>query len=97
MYCISRYLYQRYSKNLFFFFFFFLGGGAASIAQLVEVAHSAVLGGVVKVVSPIPTVRHKNIFQHQPAKLLSLLLCGYIYIYMKNRGFIRVGRKILRN
>ena len=38
-----------------------------SIAQLVEVADSAVLGGVVEVMSSIPTVGHKNIFQHLPA------------------------------
>ena len=38
-----------------------------SIAQLVEVADSAVLGGVVDVVSSIPTVGYKNIFQHLPA------------------------------
>ena len=41
--------------------------GAVSIAQLVEVADSAVLGGVVEVVNSIPTVGHKNIFQHFPA------------------------------
>ena len=33
-----------------------------SIAQLVEVANSAVLGGVVKVVRSIRTMSHKNIF-----------------------------------
>ena len=38
-YCISRYLYQRFSNNLFGF-----------IAQLVEVTNSAVLGGVAEVV-----------------------------------------------
>ena len=37
-----------------------------SIAQLVEVTDSAVLGGVVEVVSLNPTVGHKNIFQHLP-------------------------------
>ena len=35
--------------------------GVVSIAQLVEVADSAVLGGVVEVVMEIPTVGH-NIF-----------------------------------
>ena len=34
------------------------------MAQLVEVTDSAVLGGVVEVVSSNPTVGHKNIFQH---------------------------------
>ena len=53
VYCISRYLYQCYSNNLF---------GVVSIEHLVEVADSAVLGGVVEVVSSIPTVGHKNIF-----------------------------------
>ena len=41
--------------------------GVVSIAQLVEVADSAVLGGVAEVVSSIPTMGHKNIFQHLPA------------------------------
>ena len=41
------------------------GGGVVSIAQLVEVKVSAVLGGVAEVVSS--TVVHKNIFQHLPA------------------------------
>ena len=50
VYCISRYLYQRYSNNLF---------GVVSIAQLVEVTDSAVLGVVAEVVSPNPTVGHK--------------------------------------
>ena len=51
--CISRYLYQCYSNNLF---------GDVSIAQLVEVKDSAVLGGVVEVVSSNPTVGHKIFF-----------------------------------
>ena len=38
-----------------------------SIAQLVEVADSAVLGGVAEVVSSIPTEGHKNIFHNLPA------------------------------
>ena len=46
---ISRYLYQRYSNNL---------NGVVSIAQLVEVADSAVLGGVAEVVSSNPTAGH---------------------------------------
>ena len=54
MYCISRYLYQCFSNNLFFFFFFG-GGGVVSAAQLVEVTDSAVLGDVVEVVSSNPT------------------------------------------
>ena len=62
VYCISQYLYQRYSNNFFFFF----GGGGVSIAQLVEVMDNAVLGGVAEVVSSNPTVGHKNIFQHLP-------------------------------
>ena len=52
-------------------FFFFGGGGGGgggvSMAQLVEVADSAVLGGVLEVVSSIPMVGLKNIFQHLPA------------------------------
>ena len=43
--CINRYLYQRYSNNLL---------GVVSIAQLVEVTDSAVLGGVAEVVSSNP-------------------------------------------
>ena len=42
VYCISRYLYQCYSNNLF---------RVVSIAQLVEVTDSAALGDVVEVVS----------------------------------------------
>ena len=41
--------------------------GVVSIAQLLEVTDSAVLGGVVGVVSSIPTVGHKiffSIFRH---------------------------------
>ena len=58
VHCISQHLYQGYSNNLF--------GGVVSIAQLVEVTDSAVLGGVVEVVSSNPTVGNKNIFQHLP-------------------------------
>ena len=58
MYCISRYLYQRYSNNFY---------GVVSIAQLVEVTDSAVLDCVAEVVSSNPTVGNKNIFQHFPA------------------------------
>ena len=43
VHCISQYLYQRYSNNLFFCGG---GGGGGSIAQLVEVTDSAVQGGV---------------------------------------------------
>ena len=53
VYCINRYLYQCYSNNLF---------GVVSIAQLVKVTDSAVLGGVVEVVSSIPAVGHKISF-----------------------------------
>ena len=53
VYCISRYLYQCYSNNLF---------GVVSIAQLVGVTDSAVLGGVVGVVSSILVVGHKIFF-----------------------------------
>ena len=41
--------------------------GVVSIAQLVEVTESALLGGVVEVVSSIPMVGHKiffSIFRH---------------------------------
>ena len=41
--------------------------GVVSIAQLVEVTDSAVLGGVVELESSNPTVGHENIFQHFPA------------------------------
>ena len=42
--------------------------GIVSIAQLVEVTDSAMLGGVVEVVSSIPAVGHKiffSIFRHK--------------------------------
>ena len=42
--------------------------GVVSIAQLVEVADSAVLGDVAKVVSSIPMVGHKNIFSSPELK-----------------------------
>ena len=67
VYCISQYLYQRYSNNLF---------GVVSIAQLVEVTDSAVLGSVAEVVSSNPTVGHKNIFQH----LLALNLYQFLFL-----------------
>ena len=50
VYCISRYLYQCYLKILFW---------VVLIAQSVEVTDSALLGGVVEVVSSIPAVGHK--------------------------------------
>ena len=53
VYCISRYLYQCHSNNLF---------GVGSIAQLVEVTDSAVLGGVAEVVSLIAVMGHKIFF-----------------------------------
>ena len=58
VYCISRYLYQRYSNNLYW---------GVLIAQLVEVTDSAVLGGVAEVASSILAVGQKiffNIFRH---------------------------------
>ena len=58
MYCISQYLYQRYSNNLF---------GVVSIAQSVEVTDSAVLGGVAEVMSSNPSWAIKiffSIFRH---------------------------------
>ena len=58
VYCISRYLYQCYLNNLLW---------GCLIAQLVEVADSAELGGVIEVISWIPTVGHKNIFHHLSA------------------------------
>ena len=58
VYCISQYLYQRYSNNFF--------GGVVSIAQSVEVTDNAVLGGVAEVVSSNPSWAIKNIFQHFP-------------------------------
>ena len=54
MYCISQYLYQRYSN-------IFLGGGI-SIAHLVEVKESAVLGGVAEVENSNLRVGHKMFF-----------------------------------
>ena len=53
--------------------------GVVSIAQLVEVADSAVLGGVVEVVSSIPTVGHKNIFSAFTGIVDLLFLSIYIY------------------
>ena len=41
-----------------------------SIAQLVEVTDSAVLGGVAEVEISNSTVGHKNIFQHLPAYVI---------------------------
>ena len=77
VYCISQYLYQRYTKKAFL--------GVISIAQLVEVTDSAVLGGVAEVVSSNPTVGHKNIFQHLPAVdllFLSLSLFLSLFLYL---------------
>ena len=73
VYCISRYLYQCYSNNLF---------GVVLIAQLVEVTDNAVLGGVVEVVSSYPTVGHENIFKHFPTSLI-YYISPYIYLYIK--------------
>ena len=46
--------YIRSIRTIFF--------GVVSIAQLIEVTDSAVLGGVIEVVSSIPTVGHKIVF-----------------------------------
>ena len=59
--------------------------GVVSVAQLVEVADSAVLGGVVEVVSSILAVGNKNIFQHFLAWLI-YFISSYIYV----RSFILV-------
>ena len=53
VYCINRYLHQCYSNNFFL---------VVSIAQLVEVKDSAVLGGVVEGVSSIPAVGQNIVF-----------------------------------
>ena len=52
--------------------------GVVSIAQLVEVTDSAVLGGVAGVVSSNPTVGHKNILAF--TGIVDLL---YLSIYIK--------------
>ena len=52
-YCISRYLYQRYSNNLF--------GGFLDSA-VARVMDNAVLCGVAEVLSSNPTVGQKSIF-----------------------------------
>ena len=57
VYCICRFISVIFKQSYF---------GIVSIAQLVEVADSAVLGDVVEVVSLIPTVGHKNL-PHLPA------------------------------
>ena len=70
VFCISRCLYQCYSNNFYFV--------VVAIAHLVKRTDSAVLGGVVELVSSIPAVRHKNIFQHFPA-----YLSNYISLHIK--------------
>ena len=85
VYCISR-SYMSAIRTIFI--------GVVYIAQLVEVTDSAVQGDLVEVVSSIPAVGHKNIFQHFPASLiyylsvclpvcLSLSLYIYKSIYLK--------------
>ena len=53
-----------------------------SISQLVEVADSAVLGGVVTVVSSIPTMSHKNIFSAFIISLSILTLIINLYQFL---------------
>ena len=67
MYCISRYLYQCYSNIRFW---------VCLDSAVGRGADSAVLGGVVEVVSSNPAVGNKNIF-----RLVDLL---YLSIYRKN-------------
>ena len=58
VYCISRYLYQCYSNNLFW------GSLDSAVGRVTD---SVVLGGVVEVVSMIPAVGYKiffSIFRH---------------------------------
>ena len=74
MYCISQYLYQRYSTNLFF--------RVISIAQLVGVTDNAALGGVAEVLSSNPTVGHKNIFSAFTSRV-DIYIYIYIYIYIE--------------
>ena len=64
VYCISRYLYQCYSNNLF------QGCLESAVGRGTD---GAVLGGVVEVVSSIPAVGHKIFFQHFPAPLPTAL------------------------
>ena len=52
--------------------------GVVSLAQLVEVADSAVLGGVVEVMSSIPTVGHKKYFSAFTGMVDLLFLSIYI-------------------
>ena len=80
VYCISQYLYERYSNNHF---------GVVSIAQSVEVTDSAVLGGVAEVVSSNPSwaIKYFSAFSGIVDLLdlslsLSLSLSIYIYIYI---------------
>ena len=79
MYCISRYLYQCYSKNLF---------GVVSIAQSVEVTDNAVLGSVVEVVSSTQWVI--NLFQH----LLSFSIFIYSNTDIKFTGIHHAFKNI---
>ena len=60
-------LYQFFALHFFANSLVYIFFGVVSIAQLVEVTDSAVLGGVAEVVSSNPTEGHKNIFQHLPA------------------------------
>ena len=66
VYCISQYLYQRYSNNLLW---------VVSIAQSVEVTDSAVLGGVAEVVSSNPSWAIKIFFS-----IFGIVDLLYLYI-----------------
>ena len=63
--------------------------GVVSIAQLVEVTDSAVLGGVAKVVSSNPTVGHKIFFS-----IYGIVDLFYIYSHNHNLKFMTGGLNI---
>ena len=75
-----------YEHSFFFFFFFWGGGGVVLIAQLVEVTDSAVLGGVVEVVSSNPTQGHENIYFITFSGIADLVL----YIWCKRDPILHV-------
>ena len=68
--------------------------GVVSIAQLVEVTDSAVLGGVVEVVSSIPVMGHK-IFSAFSGIVDSLYLSISIFIINLYQFLILCSSKIL--
>ena len=68
-----------FEHSFFFLFFFGGGGGGVSIAHLVEVTDSAMLGGVVEVVRSKSTVGHENIFSAISGTFVLLSLSIYIY------------------